>query len=49
MSMENKVKEIIAEHREVIFDMLPQLTWTTGDPEGYTIDADGNVLRNDGK
>ena len=41
-------KEIITEHREVLLDILPQLTWTTGDLEGYTIDAEGNVFRNEG-
>jgi arylsulfatase A-like enzyme len=38
-------REIITEHREVLLDMLPQLTWTTGDPVGYSIDTDGDVLR----
>ena len=42
-------KEIIAEHRQVLLDMLPQLSWTKGDPEGFSIDANGNVFRNDGE
>ena len=42
-------KRIIDEHRGVLLGMLPQLTWRAGDPEGYSIDADGNVCRNDGE
>jgi arylsulfatase A-like enzyme len=34
---------IIEEHRKVLLDMLPQLTWREGPPDGYSIDAEGNV------
>jgi arylsulfatase A-like enzyme len=37
---------IIEEHRKVLLEMLPQLTWKESPPDGYTIDAEGN-LRND--
>ena len=37
-------ERIIAEHRKVLLEMLPQLTWKTGDPDGYSIDSNGNVL-----
>jgi hypothetical protein len=36
-------KKIIEEHRNVLLDMLPQLTWREGPPDGYSIDTDGNV------
>lgn len=42
-------ESIIAEHREVLLDMLPQLSWRTGDPEGFSTDADGNIFRDDGE
>jgi len=40
-------ERIIAEHRKVLLEMLPQLSWETGDPEGYSIDSKGNVLCDD--
>ncbi len=39
-------RKIIEEHRKVLSDMLPQLTWKEGGPEGYSIDKNGTV-RND--
>ena len=36
-------KEIIAEHRDVLKQMLPELSWEGGAPDGYTIDKAGNV------
>jgi len=36
-------KGIIENHRKVLLDMLPQLTWREGPPDGYSIDEDGNV------
>ncbi|MCK5342592.1 MAG: DUF4976 domain-containing protein, partial [Candidatus Heimdallarchaeota archaeon] len=36
-------KGIIEEHRQVLLDMLPQLTWSEGPPDGYTVDAGGSV------
>jgi arylsulfatase A-like enzyme len=38
-------KRIIDEHRKVILEMLPELAWSTGEPEGYSIDAEGNIWR----
>jgi len=38
-------KGIIEEHRKVMLDMLPQLTWREGSPDGYSIDKDGNVRK----
>ena len=40
-----ETKKIINEHRNVLLDMLPQLSWKEGNPDGYTIDADGNVRK----
>jgi arylsulfatase A-like enzyme len=37
---------IIEEHRKVLLDMLPELTWREGPPDGYTVDAAGNVRNN---
>lgn len=36
-------EEIINDHRKVLLDLLPQLTWREGPPDGYSIDEDGNV------
>ena len=38
-------REVIDEHRRVLLDMLPHLSWKAGNPDGYTIDADGNVRK----
>ena len=40
-------KRIIDEHRRVLHDMLPEMTWRAGTPEGYSIDDDGNIHRED--
>lgn len=40
-------KTIIEEHRKVLLDMLPDLTWKEGTPEGYSIDKEGNVKKDD--
>jgi hypothetical protein len=39
--------QIIEEHRKVLLDMLPQMVWKDGIPDGYSIDPEGNVKRND--
>jgi hypothetical protein len=36
-------EKIIAEHRNVLLQILPQLVWKEGTPDGYLIDNDGNV------
>jgi len=36
-------KGIIEEHRNVPQDILPQLMWREGIPDGYSIGEDGNV------
>ena len=36
----------IEEHRKVLLEMLPQMTWREGPPDGYTVDAEGNVRSN---
>lgn len=38
-------KKIINEHRQVLVEMLPKMTWRTGNPDGYTIDINGNVRK----
>lgn len=40
-------KEIIVDHRNVLLQMLPELLWKDGNPDGYAIDADGNVRNMD--
>lgn len=37
-------KKIVKSHRKVLLEMLPELTWKSGTPEGYQIDSSGNVL-----
>lgn len=37
---------IIEEHRKVLLDMLPELAWREGPPDGYTVDSAGNVHSN---
>jgi arylsulfatase A-like enzyme len=36
-------REIIETHRKVLSDLLPDLSWQGGTPDGYVIDGDGNV------
>lgn len=38
-------KKIITKHRKVLLQVLPEMLWNEGGPIGYTIDADGNVLK----
>ncbi len=38
---------IIEEHRKELLDMLPHLTWKQGNPDGYSVDSNGNVLCDD--
>ena len=38
--------QVIDDHRKALLDMLPQMLWKEGQPEGYTIDKDGNVKMN---
>ena len=40
-------REIVDQHRKALLDMLPDLSWTAGSPDGYTIDANGNVRKDD--
>jgi choline-sulfatase len=47
IAYKRKSKSIIKEHRKDLLNMLPQLTWKRGNPDGYTIDADGNVHKTD--
>ncbi|WP_339923149.1 sulfatase [uncultured Cyclobacterium sp.] len=39
--------QIIDEHRKVLLEMLPQMTWKKDIPEGYTIDNNGKVRKED--
>ncbi|XOV94284.1 MAG: sulfatase [Bacteroidota bacterium] len=39
-------KEVIIEHRKVLLEMLPDLKWKEGIPEGYSIDENGLVHNN---
>ena len=36
-------KKIIENHRKVLLEMLPELTWNNQIPEGYIIDYKGNI------
>jgi hypothetical protein len=42
-------KGVIEEHRNVPQDMLTQLIWREGIPDGYSIGEDGNVRKDDFK
>jgi arylsulfatase A-like enzyme len=37
--------QIIEEHRNVLLDMLPELTWSEQVPEGYAVDEEGNIRK----
>lgn len=39
-------RKIIENHRKVLLEMLPELTWNKKAPDGYTVDKKGNVRRN---
>ncbi|TDI44692.1 MAG: DUF4976 domain-containing protein [Acidobacteria bacterium] len=38
-------KKIIQDHRQVLEGLLPDLTWEDGEPDGYSVDTDGNVRK----
>ena len=38
-------KSIIREHRKTLLELLPDHKWKGGSPDGYTIDSDGNVRK----
>jgi arylsulfatase A-like enzyme len=40
-------RDVVAEHRDVLREMLPELTWEGGEPQGYTVDVEGNVRKDD--
>jgi arylsulfatase A-like enzyme len=42
-------KKIITDHRNVLLKMLPELQWRDSDPDGYQVDADGNIRKIDFK
>ncbi|WP_439483609.1 sulfatase [Cyclobacterium plantarum] len=37
--------QVIEEHRNVLRDMLPQITWKDGPPDGYSVDGNGRVKK----
>ncbi len=47
IAYKKKNKPIIEEHRKYLLEMLPKLTWKSSNPEGYTIDKEGNVRKTD--
>lgn len=38
-------RQVIEDHRKVLLDMLPELSWTGGEPKGYSVDVGGNVRK----
>ena len=38
---------IIEDHRKSLLAILPQLLWKEGSPDGYSIDENGNVHKED--
>lgn len=40
-------KTVIEDHRKVLAEMLPDLSWSGENPPGYTIDANGTVRKDD--
>ena len=36
-------QQVVADHRQVLLTMLPELTWSNEVPEGYTVDEQGKV------
>ena len=39
--------DIIQEHRQYLMNLMPDLIWEEGDPEGYTVDDEGIVSKKD--
>jgi arylsulfatase A-like enzyme len=37
--------QVVKEHRKVLLELLPQMVWEEGTPVGYSIDAEGNVKK----
>ncbi|MCC5936132.1 MAG: sulfatase [Lunatimonas sp.] len=42
-------RQVIEAHRKILLEMVPNLSWKEGDPEGYSVDANGFVKKNDFK
>jgi choline-sulfatase len=40
-------KKIIENHRKLLLEMLPELTWEIQTPKGYTINDKGNIYVQD--
>lgn len=47
IAYKKKNKSIIEEHRNILLELLPQMTWEEVDPEGYFVDRDRNVHKTD--
>lgn len=39
--------DVVQKHRQYLLKLLPDLTWEESDPEGYTVDNEGNVYKRD--
>lgn len=37
--------QIIEEHRKVLLELLPELTWSEQTPDGYDVDEEGNIRK----
>ncbi len=47
VAYKKKNKNIINDHRNVLLEMLPHLSWKKSNPNGYSVDAHGNVSKDD--
>ena len=40
-------RTIVEDHRQVLLNLAPDLAWAERGPKGYSVDADGNVRKDD--
>ena len=39
-------RQIVEDHREVLRELLPDITWAEGSPQGYSVDSAGRLTKN---
>ena len=45
VAYQSQNRSVIESHREVLKEMLPDISWKEGPPEGYQVYTDGTIRR----